>query len=236
MPQNIKCSNDNKCKLLSKSEYKKDAGYITPVFSAMLVELKKMDKPRFTQRMVGSAKRNMVYEYGDSEYDIDYQLDIRISKKYKKLPNDLKLSYDNALSTVFKNKENKLVYPHKYITFTSKISTSVITVNREEIKDGKIIKSSYDLALIDVSNNKICRGKKSDSTNQEENFRWEILPNVCEAYAWFKSASADEVDAIKAKYIDRKCENRKISKESTNYRSSTELLIESINNYRNENV
>lgn len=230
MPQQYNCESDDGCKLLSKSETNSGRVIIVPVFDALRKILKDDKTPSFSQRLVGSVSRNMTYQHKNSPFDYDYQLDINIGKKYKSLDADLKLTYYNALKSIFDNRENKDVFPSDNIDWSCNISTSVIEVHRTEKIEGFELHSSYDLALIDIVNGKINKGK--DNSNTEFGFKWETLPKYSESLNWFRDdASVTNIDEIKQKYLDRKCSNRNIPKDDVDHRSSTQLLVEVINNY-----
>ncbi|CAM9128366.1 hypothetical protein [Mycoplasma todarodis] len=204
-----------KCKYVGKKTARNQRREVWDILKQLNEKLKENNKKGFSQRLVGSSKRNMVFRHGNEIYDTDIQLEF-LSPTSK----DLEPEFKDELNTMLKD-----IIPENW---TTKISTSVITVNKCD-DDGEQ-KHFFDLAIIRKKGDskQILRGKSLDKTG-EDYFKWEDLSNYNKAYDKFRDASRDEIQKIKQKYLKRKCENRDIEKEDLNHRSSSQLFVESVN-------
>lgn len=175
----------------------------------------------FINRIVGSSKRNMIFRYTENElYDTDIQIEF-LGKKAKDFP------------TNFKHIFNKELSKHLPKNWTSKISTSVLTINKIEIKNGEsILVHQFDLALIRNNDGKreINKGKVMDESS-EMNFCWNIMKDFNDAYTKWKSANTKQINEIKDSYKEKRCKRHEedLSKDDPSYQSSSSLFIMSVN-------
>ncbi|TCG11961.1 hypothetical protein [Mycoplasma todarodis] len=209
-----KCEN-TKCKYVGKKTAKKQRKEIWDILKQLNKKLKENNRKGFMSRLVGSSRRNMVFRHGNSMYDTDIQLEF-LSPTAKKLEPE------------FKDELNEMIKEIIPETWTTKISTSVITINKCD-DEGKLV-HFFDLAILRKKDDtrQILRGKSSDKT-KEDYFKWEALSKYNKAYDKFKEASKDQIQEIKQRYLERKCENRGVKKDDLNHRSSSQFFVEVVN-------
>lgn len=180
------------------------------------------DRYIFAERLVGSAKWNIILKNDKGFWDIDYQLLLTVnSKEYrnnelkdaKKIKND----FFNCLNEYFKNNSD----------FRVENSTTAITLIN--LKD----KYSYDFVIIKLfpNNEEIIRrnNKRNSSINE---YTWNKLPKLNDAYRKFnKLPSNKKQDLIENYILPRKKREKEKNDNDSSKRSSSELFIEEVNNY-----
>lgn len=172
------------------------------------------DKYKFSDRLVGSAARNTIVTTGNEFYDLDYQLILTKKSKKELDANTVRNTFYSAFDNVRNNSEH------------IENSTTSITILSQEHKysiDFVIIKLYPESNLINRRNNK----KENITVND---FNWNQLPNVNDAYFKFKNMIAIEKQDVCDNYIiPRKCIEKSKAKEARI--SSMRIFIEEINNY-----
>lgn len=168
------------------------------------------DGYRFNWIIVGSGSLGTMIEDSDGTYDLDYQ--ILLSKrskciKDKYLPKRIKDDFFDAFSKS-KNKDEKM-----------ENSTTAITL-KNDCSNGK--RFSVDFVIINEATNEIIR------RNGENQYTWNMLPSRFKgAYRYFKQLNHNEKKIIIETVVERKCEEKR----KPNGKSSSEIMIEEINNY-----
>ncbi|TCG10313.1 hypothetical protein [Mycoplasma marinum] len=211
-----------KCKYVGKNAARKQRSEIWDILRGLNKSLKEQKYKGFTNRLVGSSKRNMVFRHGEELYDTDIQLEF-LSPTAK----DLEPSFKKTL--------NDMIEPLLPELWTSHISTSVITINKiKDDSDTGELEHYFDLAIIRKNDEtrQILKGKNPDE-DSEDKFEWKTLPKFNNAYIKFKQAKPNDVKKIKQRYIDRKCKHREIEKDDSAHRSSSQLFIECTNEILN---
>lgn len=183
------------------------------------------DKYKFSFRLVGSGAWNTIIEDENGEYDLDYQLILTTNSPiYKKsnaqFPNPTKIKSDffKAFNEAKKGEES----------FEN--STTAITLVNKDRKpfhiDFVIIKSKNGENYIIRRNNK----KESPSYNE---FTWNELPKLNEAYSYFNNLGAKEKQYLIEEIIIPAKQIEKVKDESDPSKiSSSELFIREVNNYK----
>lgn len=158
----------------------------------------------FNFMIVGSAKRNLVVQKGNSHWDVDYQLWFH-SPKYDEV--DAKELKEYVKTNLGKELGNK---------YSVRLSTSVITICLMA-DDGKHAIKSFDLALIRQNPKnqeiQILRGKNLD-TNSKEKIVWESLKSPSKFYKERKKIKGKEMwDTLREIFLNHKCENMEKDKD-----------------------
>ena len=148
-------SKKNNCKYVLKKEVKQYKKIMVEAIIKVKKDLKQEYGESCDSMLVGSAKRNLVVQKGDSHWDVDYQF-IFNSPEYSDentiRPYDLKEFIKNSFKKKLGNK------------YSVRMSTSVITICLMEDRGKHAIKS-FDIALIRKQDSKILRGKCNDSSS-----------------------------------------------------------------------
>ena len=215
MSRNYECECDN-CKYVSKKEIKEYKSDFEIVIKDIREDLKSEYGRSCITMLVGSAKRNLIVQKGESHWDVDYKF-LFISPVYndenKIKPYELK----NFIKEKFQEKLGE--------DYTVKMSKSVITICLKDDEGNHAIKS-FDVALIRKSDNKILRGKNNDSSS-EDRVRWEELPNPSSIYErrW-EIIGEDMWREFREIFIKKKCEN--MDKEKEEQKPTYSLYVETI--------
>ena len=182
------------------------------------------DKYIFDPHLVGSGSWGTMVKDDKGEYDLDYQLILTTnSPEYKKNrfnnPTQIKNDFYNAFVEVSK----------KYETIEN--STTAVTLINKDHKpfhiDFVIIKEdgNYDHQIIRRNN------KALSSVNE---FTWNKLPNINEAYFIFDALKPIEKQYLIEKIIIPLKQKEKAKKENNPTKiSSCALFIREVNNYAN---
>lgn len=207
-------------KRITKKQSSKVRKFASEIFKILHKNLK--DKYTFTVRLVGSVAWNTVLKDSNGFWDVDYQILLtKNSKEYKvnrlNNPTDIKSSFLREFNKIFKDDKN----------YKIENSTTAITLIDKKNK------YSIDFVIIKLypSNNEIIRrnNKKNSSINE---FTWNQLPKFNEAYRKFSElCPMQKKDLIENYVLPRKKEEKKKHDNDKTKRSSSEILIEEINNY-----
>ena len=146
--------------------------------------------------LVGSAKRRLVVQKGNSPWDLDYNLCLEASIYKEDIDLfELKLFVKSKLEKICGN------------NYSVNMSTSAITVLKK--KGDKNGFKGFDIALIIPSKNLILRGKVNDKTSVD-NVKWESLKTE---NPWIKGAEkikgAKQWNILRSKFIQKKCDQPK---------------------------
>ena len=181
------------------------------------------DKYRFAERLVGSAKWNIVIKDDKGLWDVDYQLLLtKKSKEYKKNglkhATAIKNDFFNSLNEKYKDNNNFIV---------QNSTTAITLINKKD-------KYSIDFVLIRYfpDNDEIIRrnNKKEDISVNE--FTWNPLPTYNKAYDAFNNLDWKKKEDLIENYIlPRKVEEKKKDDNDITKRSSSEVFVEEVNNY-----
>lgn len=173
----------------------------------------------FADRLVGSARWNIILKDKNGMYDLDIQLLLtKKSKDSLDSPTSIKDTFFNCLNDKYKNSS----------TITVQNSTTAITFIDKEHK------YSLDFVLIKMNCNKneIIRRNNDDSDITINRNTWNILPKYNDAYSEFKKMSPNQKqDVIENHILPKKQEEKKKGKDNPTYKSSSQIFIEEVNNY-----
>lgn len=214
------CKICKNCKYVSKTDAKNKRAEIWSFLKEVNINMKEKvynennkKYKGFTAKIVGSSKRNMITQTGNSVYDTDIQIEFT-SKCAGEYPATMKHDFMNSCNDCIGDRN-----------FTVDNSTSVIRINM--LDDNGVLLHSCDLAIIRPNMQQIARGKNNDKSSNDY-YNWNDLGDINQAYTDFKNMDNDEVDEVKEIYIDKKC-NRPDNKDDENYKTSSSLFIESVN-------
>ena len=176
------------------------------------------DRYRMTFRIAGSGCWGTMVRKPDGSYDLDYQIFItRNSKDYESIKKDPKKVKD-AIRGAFdrlKNKGESFKDSTTAITLTNSLESVHYTID------------FVILTEIDGETNII----RQDKTSKPPRYFWNQLPQKYEdSYRYFKGLGSDEKRTIIDRVIERKC--RELHKPVRD-KSSSEIMIEEINNHAN---
>ena len=171
----------------------------------------------FSYQIVGSAKRNLVVQKGESLWDVDYQF-MFLAKVFQEADApELKIIIKDS----FKEHLGK--------KYSVKLSRSVITICL--LSDvGSHAKKSFDVALLKnnetTGNKEILRGK-SDDKNSDHYIKWEELSDSKESYEKRSLIKGiDKWKKLREIFLKKKCDN--IEKSKDNQKETFSLYLESI--------
>ena len=169
---------------------------------------------RFSDRKVGSGAWNIILRQDGQMWDIDYKLHLtKKSKAFKengfKNPGQIKLDFFNVINNYFQNKSG----------FTVQNSTTSITILNYN--------SNYSLDFVIIK-----EGKEIIRRSQGNNYVWNELPLINGALDEFKKLQPNQkTDLIENYVLPRKKKEIQKNLDDPTKRSSSEILIEEINNY-----
>lgn len=216
--QDFKCKHCDKCAFVSKTEAKENRKGFFDVLQKVNKQMKGLDYPGFTNKLVGSSKRNMIYIKSKNDNDFDHDIQVEYNSTKKPISNklkDLRNDFAKALMDNFPKEEG--------VGWNVEQSTRVITIKKYKKSNGARI-ASFDLALIDAKNNRI---HVLDKSNNIDEAIWNEMGNVKDAY---KKAGNIDLNTLKQAYLNRKHEYKDKSKDNKDYRSSSEIFVETVNN------
>ena len=198
-------------KFVKKSEVKKNTKKINEIFPIVQKEVKEKYKKSFSYSMVGSAKRNLVVQLGESPWDVDYQILLQSPVFEEESAFEIKKFFRDSFQKHFGEE------------YSVKISTSVITICLEDSK-GKHALKSYDVAILksNLKTNKINVLKDKD----KDTASWEELSSK-EADCWEKRKQikgSKKWEKFRKIYLVKKGKN--ISK--GNEKSSLSIYLEAV--------
>ena len=221
--QNLKCKECEKCDFVAKKVAKENRNPIFEILNVVNKKMKDEKYPGFSPALVGSSKRGMIYIKSKKDNEYDHDIQVFYASKNNPISDhdakDLKKEFMQIL-------EDEL---HKYKNLKWKLedSTRVITVKKS--KNGERV-ACFDIALIDKSgdNHKILVNKK------EEEYIWNEIGNGNEAYFYAKEKiKGEDLIELKTEYLHLKHNQKNKSKDESDYKSSSKLFIEAVNNYKN---
>lgn len=182
---------------------------------------------KFTERLVGSAKWNIVLKDKDGFFDLDFQLlltknskkikNFDKSKEKKNEPTMIKDDFFNYLNDIYKNDETIKV---------ENSTTSITFINKND-------KFSIDFVIIKYypENNLIIRRNNSKENPTINNNVWNELPSN-DAYIKFKELSPTEKEDLIENYIlPRKYIEKQKNINDPSLIPSYVIFIEEVNNY-----
>lgn len=217
--ENINCKKNDGCTFATEELTKKNIKSFFDILHKANKLMKKKGYPYVSSFfLVGSSKRNMVYlkSKNSDEYDFDIQCFYNNSKKpVKEYTNDLRKKFMDSLQEIFNTQEYS---GYKWI---KEDSTSVITI-KKSLKTKRL--AAFDLALIDVVSGQIHINDKKNNR-----YIWNKLGNIQEAYQY---ANKLEIKDLKREYINLKCNQKNLSKDHKDYKPSSNLFIEAVNNLK----
>ena len=177
-------------------------------------------KYKMTFRIAGSGCWGTMVKKPDGSYDLDYQIFItHNSKDYDTVLKDPK-KVKNDIREAFNNIDNN--------RGSFKDSTTAITL----IDKQESVPYTIDFVIITVNSSGKPQIIRQDKKSNPPRYFWNELPSKYnESYAYFKSLDWREKKEITDKVIERKC--KKIYGKGSDDKTSSEILIEEINNHAN---
>lgn len=181
---------------------------------------------KFTERLVGSAKWNIVLKDNDGFYDLDYQL--LLTKNSKKIKNyDKKVEKKTEATMIkedfFNYMNDKYSDREKYELQNS--ITAITFINKKA-------KFSIDFVLIKSlpDNNQIIRRDNLKENPTINRYVWNELANNNKAYQKFKRLTPKQKeDVIENHILPRKIQEK--DKNDPTLISSSRIFKEEVNNY-----
>lgn len=201
---------------VSKADAKRKREGIMPLLTEASNKLRKSKGLPFSRWIVGSARRNMIIQFGNSLYDTDIELVLSgKEERVKEAPASIKKDIYDILKPLVEAKKWKI-----------EMSTSVITVRKFE--DGKET-HSFDLAVARRLKN--MPAEKSVGKTDGD-YVWNQIPDSTETYSkWkdnFEIIGQDTKGIYKEKRQKRHDETND-DKNKEDYISSSSLFVESVN-------
>lgn len=187
-----------------------------------IVQRELSKKYKFTFRLVGSGKWGTMVKDEKGHYDLDYQ--ILLTKNSKEYQN-------NQLKDATEIKQDFIGAFNKHISKNEKIenSTTAITlINNERHK------FHIDFVIIKLfpNNNLIIRRNNKKETPSKNEFTWNELPKLNQAYIKFKKLSPNEKkDLIENYIIPAKCKEESKDDNDETKISSVQVFVREVNNY-----
>lgn len=217
-----------KIKRVHKKEINKSLEQARSILSDLHHHFNVEKQYKFTERLVGSAKWNIVLKDKDGFYDLDYQL--LLTKNSKKIKNYDKKVEKRTEATMIK--EDFFNYMNKKYCDREKYdlqnSTTAITFINKKAKfsiDFVLIKSLPD-------NNQIIRRDNSKEDSTINRYVWNELANNNEAYQKFKRLTPKQKeDVIENHILPRKIQEKEKDKNDPTLISSSRIFKEEVNNY-----
>lgn len=201
------------CKIVTKNIVKENKKDLIEAFDKIRDDHKEEFGKGVNGNIVGSARRNMIFQKGDSDWDIDFQIKINVELLENKLGNTQNIK--KWFIDKFKN-----YLPEYYVSD----STSVITLNLELSNDDGF--KSYDIAILsthpETKNTQILKHVKKD-----DRYIWNELKDSREIFSEWKNIKNGDWTILKEFYKSKKCENFDLSEEQKT--PSSEILMSSIN-------
>ena len=217
-----------KIKRVHKKEINKSLEQARSIISDLHQHFNVGKQYKFTERLVGSAKWNIVLKDNDGFYDLDYQL--LLTKNSKKIKNyDKKVEKKTEASMI---KDDFFNYMNdKYsdrVKYEVQNSTTAITFINKKAKfsiDFVLIKSLPD-------NNQIIRRDNSKEDPTINRYVWNELANNNEAYQKFiRLTPKQKEDVIENHILPRKIKEKEKDKNDPTLISSSRIFKEEVNNY-----
>ncbi len=187
-----------------------------------IVQRELSQKYSFTFRLVGSGKWGTMVKDEKGHYDLDYQ--ILLTKNSKEYKNN-KLKYATEIKQDFIGAFNKHISKNEKIENST---TAITLINKDEHH------FHIDFVIIKLfpENNQIIRRNNKIETPSKNEFTWNELPQLNQAYIKFNNLShIEKRDLIENYIIPVKCkEKRKDDNDETKI-SSAQVFVREVNNY-----
>lgn len=206
---------EKKCERITRREQRIARTRANRLLQDMRHSLK--GKYKVTFRIAGSGCWGTMVKKPDGSYDLDYQIFItHNSKDYDIVLKDPKIVKNDIREAFNKNKNEGDSF---------KDSTTAITlINKQES-----VPYSIDFVII-INDNGKTKTIRQDKRSNPPRYFWNELPSKYDAsYSYFKGLTWKEKEEITEIVRKRKCE--KIYGKGSEDKSSSEILIEEINNY-----
>ncbi len=179
-------------------------------------------KYKFTFRLVGSGKWGTMVKDEKGHYDLDYQ--ILLTKNSKEYQN-------NQLKDATEIKQDFIGAFNKYISKNEEIenSTTAITLIN---KDGYHFHIDFVIIKLFPNNNLIIRRNNKIETPSINEFTWNELSKLNDAYIKFKRLLPNERrDLIENYIIPAKCKEKSKNENDETKISSVQVFVREVNNY-----
>lgn len=217
-----------KIKRVHKKEINNSLQQARKIISDLHIYFNEHKQYKFTERLVGSAKWNIVLKDNEGFFDLDYQL--LLTKNSKKIKNYDKQVEKRSEATMIK--EDFFNYMNEKYSDRNKYdvqnSTTAITLINKKAK------FSIDFVLIKSlpENNQIIRRNNSKENPTINQYVWNELSHNNEAYIKFKMLSPNKKEDLIENYILPKklIEKQKDINDPT-LKSSSRIFKEEVNNY-----
>ncbi len=204
------------CNYVTKKEVKEYKKIMEETIPKVQTDVKEEYKKSFSYQVVGSTKRNLVVQKGQSLWDVDYQF-MFLSKKFdSESAPELKIFIKDSFKTHLGNK------------YSVKLSTSVITICLRSDAGNHAIKS-FDVALIKTNPKteikEILRGKTDDQKSADY-IKWEEFSNTGVYEKGTEIKGSDMWKTLREIFLNKKCEN--IDKNKDDQLATFSIFVESI--------
>lgn len=209
-----------KCNRVSKKECKVARQRALKLLNVVQQELSK--KYKFSYRLVGSGKWGTMVKDERGHYDLDYQILLtKNSKEYK----------INQLKNATLIKQDFIGEFNKHISKNEKIENSTTAITLINI-NGHNFHIDFVIIKLFPENNQIIRRNNKKETPSKNEFTWNELSQLNEAYIKFKYLSSnDKRDLIENYIIPEKCKEKGKSDNDETKISSAQVFVREINNY-----
>lgn len=209
-----------KCNRVSKKECKVARQRALKLLNVVQQELSK--KYKFSYRLVGSGKWGTMVKDERGHYDLDYQILLtKNSKEYK----------INQLKNATLIKQDFIGAFNKHISKNEKIENSTTAITLINI-NGHNFHIDFVIIKLFPENNQIIRRNNKKETPSKNEFTWNELSQLNEAYIKFKYLSSnDKRDLIENYIIPEKCKEKGKSDNDETKISSAQVFVREINNY-----
>lgn len=179
-------------------------------------------KYKFAIKLVGSGKWGTMVKDEKGHYDLDYQ--ILLTKNSKEYKNN-KLKYATQIKQDFINAFNKHISKNERI----ENSTTAITLTNT---NGHHFHIDFVIIKLLPENNEIIRRNNKKETPSINEFAWNELPKLNDAYTKFKKLSSNERrDLIENHIIPAKCKEKSKNDNDETKISSAQVFVREVNNY-----
>lgn len=186
------------------------------------VRKKLAGKYKFTYRLVGSGKWGTMVKDESGHYDLDYQILLtKNCNEYKKnqLNNATQIKQD-FLGAFAKSKSSNEIIEN---------STTAITLIH---KNGSPYHIDFVIIKLFPENNLIIRRNNKKETPYKNDFTWNKLPKLNQAYSKFKKLTLNEKrDLIDNHIIPAKCKEKSKNENDETKLSSAQVFVREVNNY-----
>lgn len=179
-------------------------------------------KYKFSFRLVGSSKWGTMVKDKNGDYDLDYQILLtKNSKEYK----------NNKLKNATKIKQDFFGAFNKYKAQNERIENSTTAITLKNT-NGHHFHIDFVIIKLFPENNEIIRRNNKKETPSFNQFTWNELPKLNQAYIKFKNLSPQEKkDLIENHIIPAKYKEKCKDENDKTKISSSEVFIREVNNY-----